>query len=176
MSWADYAILVVIALSAVVGFFRGFFREAIGLATWIVAFWLAFRLAAPGAAFLEQWITVPSIRLAVAFGVLFLAVLVVGAVINHFIARMVDNTGFAGTDRVLGGVFGVLRGAAVLVVLVLLAGLTPVPEDPWWDQSLFIDHLERGALWLRDWLPPDLAQEIRFEPPPTAPAGEPPAS
>lgn len=169
MIWVDYAILVVVALSALVGFFRGFFREAIGLATWILAFWLAFRLAAPGAQLLSQWISVPSVRLAVAFGVLFLVVLVVGAVINHFIARMVENTGFAGTDRALGGVFGVLRGVAVLAVLVLLAGLTPVPEDPWWNQSLFIGHLERGALWLRGWLPQDLAQEIRYQAPPEPP-------
>ncbi|MEQ8798746.1 MAG: CvpA family protein [Salinisphaeraceae bacterium] len=164
MIWIDYAILAVIAVSAMVGFFRGFFREAIGLATWIVAFWLAFRFATPAAGMLEGWISVGSARLAVAFGVLFIAVLIIGAVFNHLMAGLVDRTGFAGTDRGLGGLFGVLRGAALLVLLVLIAGLTPVPRDDWWDQSLFVGHLERGAVWLRDWLPEELASEIRFDP------------
>jgi len=162
MIWVDVVILGVIALSAVIGFFRGFVREAIGLVAWVLAFYLAFIGAQPGAVFLQDWIAIDSARLAVAFGIIFIAVLFVGALINYAFGRLLSQTGFAGTDRVLGGVFGVLRGAAVLVLLVMLAGVTPVPRDDWWQSSVFIAHLEDGAVWARDFLPDDLAQAITY--------------
>ena len=169
MIWVDIAILAVVALSATIGFFRGFLREAIGLATWLLAFYLAFSFADTGAALLQGWISVGSARLAVAFGLIFILVLLLGAVLNYVIGRLVNQTGFAGTDRAIGGLFGVLRGVAVLIVLVLLAGVTPVPRDAWWQQSIFIAHLQEGALRVRDLLPPDLAGAITY-PDPAAPA------
>ncbi|MDN5862804.1 MAG: CvpA family protein, partial [Salinisphaera sp.] len=88
---------------------------------------------------------------------------ILGALVSHFIAQLVDSTGFSGTDRALGGVFGVLRGVGLLILLVLLAGLTPVPQDPWWQQSLFIGHLEQAAIWVRDLLPEDIGEEINYQ-------------
>lgn len=162
MIWIDYAILAIIALSAIIGLFRGFFREALGLVTWLLAFWLAFRLAEFGGGLLSEWVSVPSVRLAIAFGTIFLSVLIAGAVANYLIGTLVTRTGLVGTDRALGGVFGILRGIAILVLLVLLAGLTPVPRDGWWRDSLFIGHLEAGAIWARQWLPESLASAIEF--------------
>jgi membrane protein required for colicin V production len=162
MIWIDVAILAVIALSAIVGFFRGFLREALGLATWIVAFWMAFMFANSASEYLRRWIDADSARLAVAFAVVFIGVLIVGAVFNYLLGRLISQTGFAGTDRALGIVFGVVRGVAVLVLLVLLAGVTPVPKDNWWQQSLFVGQLEAGAIWVRDYLPPNIAQAINY--------------
>ena len=171
MIWTDFAILAIIALSACIGFFRGFLREAMGLATWILAFYIAFVFAAAGAEFLRPWIDTHTVRLAVAFCVLFVGVLVAGAIVNTVLGRLISQTGFAGTDRALGIVFGVVRGVGVLVILVLLAGATPVPRDAWWQQSVFIGHLEQGALWARRFLPPDLARAITYPdaPPQTTP-------
>lgn len=162
MIWIDYAILAIVALSAIIGLFRGFFREALGLATWLLAFWLAFRFAEYGGGLLSEWISVASVRMAIAFGIVFLSVLIAGAVVNYLIGTLVTRTGLAGTDRALGGVFGILRGVAVLVLLALLAGLTPVPRDAWWQESLFVEHLEAGAIWTRQWLPENLASAVEF--------------
>ncbi|HET7314384.1 CvpA family protein [Salinisphaera sp.] len=162
MIWIDVAIVVVVALSAVIGFFRGFLREALGLATWILAFYLAFNFAASVSVYLRRWIDVDSARLAVAFAIVFLGVLIVGAIANYLLGRLVSQTGLAGTDRVLGIVFGVVRGVAVLIVLVLLAGVTPVPRNSWWQSSIFIGQLEAGALWVRGYLPPDIANAITY--------------
>lgn len=164
MIWVDFVILGVIAISAIVAFFRGFFREAIGLATWAIAFWAAFQLAEPLQPLLAGVIDARSIRLAIAFGVVLIAVLIVGAVVNYFVGKLVSGTGFSGTDRWLGAVFGALRGVAVLVLVVLLAGLTPLPEDDWWQASVFLEQLEQGALWVSNWLPPGFAEEIHFGP------------
>lgn len=162
MIWIDVAILVVVALSAIIGFFRGFLREAFGLVTWILAFYLAFVLATPASVYLQHWIDSHSARLAVAFAIIFLAVLIVGAIANYLLGRLINQTGFAGTDRAVGIVFGVVRGVAVLIVLVLLAGVTPLPRDSWWQRSVFIGQLEAGALWVRSYLPPDIANAINY--------------
>jgi membrane protein required for colicin V production len=93
---------------------------------------------------------------------LFLATLLIGGLIGLLASYLVDYTGLTGTDRLLGAVFGLARGSAVIVVLVLAAGLTPLPNDPWWQQSLLMGHFQEGALWLRGFLPPELAQNVRF--------------
>lgn len=162
MNWVDVAIVAVIVLSAVIGFFRGFLREVVGLATWVLAFYVAFTTCQMAAAWFEPWIGSESIRVAAAFVAIFIAVLILGAIVNYIIGKLVDKTGFAGTDRSLGGVFGILRGAAILVLLVLLAGMTPLPEDAWWQESVFIDHLEDGAITVRGWLPDRFADSIAF--------------
>lgn len=162
MNWVDFAILGVIALSAVVGFFRGFLRETIGLVTWALAFYFAFTNAQAAAGWFQQWLDSSSLRMGAGFAVIFIAVLIVGAVINYLIGRLVKETGFSGTDHTLGGLFGVLRGVAILVLLVLLAGMTPLPRDGWWQQSIFMDHLQAGAVNVRSWLPERFAQAIVY--------------
>lgn len=162
MNWADFAILAIIALSAVIGFFRGFLREVVGLCTWILAFYLAFVSAESVAVWFRQWIASGSIRIAVAFGVVFIGVLIAGAVANYVLGQLVSKTGFAGTDRTVGGAFGIVRGVAILVVLALLAGTTPLPHDAWWRESIFIDHLQDGAIYVRNWLPDRFADAIVY--------------
>lgn len=166
--WIDVIIAVVVALSAMIGFFRGFLQEAFGLATWLVAFFLAFRYAASVAPWLTRWIDVDSARMVVAFALVFVLVLIIGAVLNHMLGRLVSETGLAGTDRALGIVFGVVRGVAVLILLVLLAGVTSIPRDAWWQQSLFLGELENGAVWVRGYLPVDLAGAITYPDQPDA--------
>lgn len=162
MNWLDFAILAVIALSAIIGFFRGFVRETIGLVTWALAFYVAFITCEAVAVWFREWIASESIRIAAAFAVIFIIVLIAGAIINYIVGQLVSKTGIAGTDRALGGVFGVARGAALLVLLVLLAGMTPLPEDAWWQESVFIDHLQNGAIRVRGWLPDRFADAIVY--------------
>ena len=63
----------------------------------------------------------------------------------------------------LGLLFGILRGGAIVTLLILAAGLTPLPKDPWWHDSQFIMHFQELAVWLRTQLPPDIASHFSFE-------------
>lgn len=162
MNWADYLIVIIVALSMLIGLWRGLLREVISLATWIAAFAIAFLFAENGAAHLAPYIDVPSFRVAAAFGGLFLATLLLGGLLGILASHLVDYTGLTGTDRMLGMVFGFARGSAVIVLLVLAAGVTPLPKDSWWQQSQLLDHFQPVALWLRDLMPPELAQYFRF--------------
>jgi membrane protein required for colicin V production len=162
MLWIDILIIGIIALSAVISLVRGFVREALSLATWIAAFWVAWLFFRPLAVHFEGWIEVPSIRLGVAYGILLIAVLLLGALINHFMTLLVDSTGLSGTDRLLGVFFGAARGAVVVAILILLAGLTPFPQDPWWRASELIPYFQEMAVWLKQFLPADIAANFKY--------------
>ena len=143
---------------------RGFIREALSLAGWIAAFWMAIAFSGKGAVWLEGYVTVPSVRVGIAFAVLFIGVLLLCGIALRLAGVLVDRTGMSGTDRTLGIVFGVLRGIVITGLLVLLAGLTPVPRDPWWSQSAFLPHFVELASEIRTFLPADVQQQIDFEP------------
>ena len=161
-AWIDVVILALIALSAILSLFRGFVREAVALATWLVALWVAMAFHEDLAAILSQWISTPSAQKITAFAVLFICVLLLGAIINFLASKLVDKTGLTGTDRLLGIVFGVARGGVIVAILVLLACLTPFPQDPWWQDSQFIGYFEELAMWMRSYLPNEIADNITY--------------
>ncbi len=156
MNWADYVVLGLIGISAAISTVRGFFREALSLLGWILAFWVALTYTPPLASHFSRLLTIQSLRLGVAFLALLLATLLVVTLVNFLIGQFIDKTGITATDRMLGVVFGVARGVIIVSVLVLLAGLTPFPKAPWWQQSLLIDHFEVMAIAFRKLLPPDI--------------------
>ena len=161
-AWIDVVILALIALSAILSLFRGFVREAVALATWLVALMVSMAFYEDLAAILAQWISTPSAQKVTAFAVLFVCVLLLGAIVNYLAGRLVDKTGLTGTDKMLGIVFGVARGGVIVAILVLLAGLTPLPQDPWWQDSQFLGYFEEFAMWMRNYLPTDIADNITY--------------
>lgn len=172
MLWVDYLIIGIVLVSAVIGLFRGFVKEVVSIITWIVAFLVAIYFTEPASQLLETSIATPSLRKAVAGAGLFVAVLLVGGLINFLIGKLVTKSGLAGTDRTLGGVFGLLRGGALVLLLMLLAALTPMPKDPWWSDSMFILQLEPYAIQVRDLLPADVAKHFVFSSDPVAPPAQ----
>lgn len=162
MIWIDFAILGIVALSAVVSVIRGFVREALSLAAWIASFWVALTFTEELAVMFTDYISVPSLRLVTAFAILFLVTLLITSLVAYMASQLVRKTGLTGTDRMLGVIFGLIRGAVIIAILVLLAGLTPMPHDPWWKESIFIVHFQEMALWLRGFLPPDIAQNFQY--------------
>jgi membrane protein required for colicin V production len=76
----------------------------------------------------------------------------------------VESTGLSGTDRLLGGVFGAARGLALVLLALLVAGLTPIPQDPWWQQSRTIARLMPLVDWADSYLPESVAEHLQFEP------------
>ena len=73
-----------------------------------------------------------------------------------------QRTGMSGTDRLIGMVFGAARGILLVAILVLLAGLTPLPEEAWWVRSTLVGYFEELAFWLRDLMPPEIADRFRY--------------
>ena len=161
MSVVDYIIIGIIAVSAVIGLARGLVREVIALAVWVAALIAAWLFYQPVAEQLTPWISTPSVRIGAAVLILVLAVLILGAIVGFLLAMLVDKTGLTGTDRLLGMVFGAARGAVLVALLVFLATLTPLTQDPWWSQSMLLPRFELLADLLIDMIPPDVTDKVK---------------
>lgn len=162
MIWVDYAILGLISISLVIGLFKGFIEEAFSLLLWIVAVWIGLTFSREISLLLENLISSPSARIAAAFALLFFSVLICGALINLILRNLVKQTGLTGSDRFAGMIFGIARGLVVVTVLIMLAGLTPLPEDPWWKESKLIPPFQSLAVWLRELVPSSVASYINY--------------
>jgi membrane protein required for colicin V production len=161
--WPDYIIIVIIAISALISLFRGFMRESMALAGWVLAFWVSAVYMNQLAVFISPYLTLPpSIQVLVAFVILFIITLILAALVSNLVANLVDKTGLSGTDRAIGILFGIARGIIIVSVLVLLAGFTLIPQDPWWKQSLFIEHFQQLAEMMKEFLPPHIAAKIHY--------------
>ena len=158
--WADYVILAIVALSALVSVLRGFVKEALSLLGWVLAFWCAISFTHLASPWFEPYVEVPSIRQAVAFGAIFVVVMLLSGIIIHLVGLLMQKTGISGTDRMLGVLFGAGRGVVIVAILVLFSGFTALPNDPWWSQSVLIPHFEALAVQIRDLLPPEVASQL----------------
>ena len=173
-TWVDYVLVGVVALSAVMSLLRGFVREALALAGWVAAVWLAFTFTADVATLFQSHVSLPSLRMGIAFLVVFVGTLIVSGLVVFLVGLLVDKTGLSGTDRMLGMVFGAARGFIIAAILVMLAGLTPMPRDPWWRQSVLLPHFQGVAEQLRTLLPEEVRRYIDFSAVPVA-ASQPPS-
>lgn len=162
MIWIDYAIIGLVSISLVIGFLRGFIKEAFSLVVWILAIWVGLSFSREFSGFLSSLITYPSARIAASFAILFFLTLIVGGLISYLLAELVKKTGLTGTDRFAGMLFGIARGMVVVSIFVMLAGLTPLPEDSWWKESVLIPPFQSLAVWLREQVPSGLAGNINY--------------
>ena len=162
MAWFDIAIIGVIFLSTLISLIRGFVKESISLATWLAAGFIAMSYYLVLAEMLQPYIESPTISQAAAFGALFIATLIVGAIINYIVSQLVSKTGLSGTDKLLGMIFGAARGVLIVSMIVLFAGLTPMPQESWWQQSQLVDQFQGIAVWIQQYMPSDLASRFKF--------------
>jgi len=169
VEYADLVVIGIIAISILVGAIRGFIKEAFSLTVWAAAFLIAFQYSGALALQLESHIELPSARTALAFSGLFLVVLLIGGLVTFLVGKLVEKTGLSGTDRLLGGVFGGIRGLVLVLVLMLVAGLTPVPQDPWWQSSRSIQSLLPLAEWSAQFLPDYILEHMDMSPQPEEP-------
>lgn len=164
MNWPDYAILATIVISLLVGLLRGFIKEVFSLVVWAAAFVVSYRFAGDVAMLMEPHVSLPSARTAIGFIGLFIVVLVIGGLINYLLGRLVQSTGLSGTDRLLGGFFGVARGVALVVAAILVTGFTPLPADGWWKESRLIHSFMPLVAWSSGLLPEGVAEYLDFDP------------
>jgi membrane protein required for colicin V production len=158
---ADMIIAGIMFVSILIGVVRGFVKELISLVTWVVAIVLALLYRSVFAHYLT-FTKMQAVREITAFVLIFVGVVFIGAIINYFIGSMVRRTPFSVADRMLGSLFGVLRGVFFMTILVLLGGLTPFTQENWWRQSYCMRQFEILAIWLKDRLPEENAKVFHF--------------
>ena len=152
MVWIDYAILAIIGVSTLISLIRGFVKEALSLVVWFAAFFIASNFYANLANLLTN-ISDEFLRNAAAAAILFIATLVLGALVNYLISQLVSKTGLSGTDRVLGLVFGALRGVLIVsAILFFMDAFTTAATKPWWQASEVIQEFKLVIEWFFEYL------------------------
>lgn len=152
MNWIDFSILGIIVLSTLISLIRGFVKEAISLVVWFCAFIIANQFY-PDLASLLTSISDPMFRNGAAIAILFVATLIAGAIINFAIGKMVQATGLSGTDRVLGAVFGALRGVLIVsAILFFMDTFTAAANAEWWGNSLLIPEFAIIIEWFFEFM------------------------
>lgn len=162
MTVFDYIALAIIVLSLAFGLWRGMVSEIIALLAWGLGIFAAFQFGSQLGAMLPGGIDDPTLRALVGCVLVFIAVLVVMAIIRIMIVKAVKALGLSVSDRLLGMFFGLARGLLITLVLVALGGMTAAPTQPWWRGATLAPPLETAVLAMKPMLPHDLAKRIRF--------------
>jgi len=157
----DYFAIGILVVSAAVGLWRGFFREIIALVAWFAAAWLAYHFCNYLATeWLSAFIPNEAARLASAFLLIFVAVLIAAGLLARTFQSLLSSAGLTLVDRFFGLIFGFVRGALVLVVLSTLGALTGAQQTKAWQASAIRPVLEQGAGLIRSWLPENWAKQL----------------
>lgn len=163
MTVFDYAVLVIIGISVLISLMRGAVREILSLAGWILAFYIARTYASQIVPLLPYDIPSEKLKMLAAFLILFLAVLLIASLLSIALSGLLKEVGLGWLNRLLGGVFGLLRGLLIVTVLVLLAGMTQLPKDERWTNAMFSAPLEALAKTVLMWLPKSISQHVSYE-------------
>jgi len=161
MTWFDYGVIAVLAVSLLIGLIHGLAREIVSLIGWVAAFVLATAFG-PEMAGLMPHSLGPLLGGLLGYGVAFVGILLVSGLIGLILSLLLRAAGLGLADRSLGAVFGLGRGAVIILVLVLLGGLTPLPREPFWRDAALSGPLETAALALRPYLPDGVGQKLKY--------------
>ena len=145
MTPADYVIVFLALMSAVVGLWRGFTTEALSLVTLLAAVGLAWTFAPTVEPMLGDWASAVEVRLWAARVVIFVLVLVVGGLISWVARKLVSHTGLSGLDRLLGAGFGLLRAAVFVGLAVIVLEFAELDQESWWQEARLRPYAERAA-------------------------------
>ncbi len=160
LNWLDLLIIGILGLSGLVGLVRGLVREVLSLVTWGLAIWAGITFSGVLEGYLESSIPSSTLRVATAFGILFVLTLLIAGMVGFLLTRMLESTGLSGIDRIAGLFFGLGRGVLIIAVLVFLARSTPLPKESGWRDSQLMPMFQSIALWLESQLPPGFVPRL----------------
>ncbi len=163
MTWLDYGVILVVVVSLIWGAWRGLVREIISILGWIIAFLAANLFAGPLGETMPDSIPSPELRLLIAFLAVFIGALAVATLLGLVLSKIVHAIGLGGLDRTLGSLFGIARGALIVLAFALLAGLTALPRQPLWRDSVAGAPLAQAAMTVKPWLPQTFAARLRYD-------------
>jgi membrane protein required for colicin V production len=149
MKSADYWVVAIVLLSAIIGLMRGFLREAVAVVSLLLALFIAWHFGPKLVPHLGGLLANENVGPWAARAILFLGVLFIGSIAGAFIGHFVRLSMFVGTDRFLAFTLGVLRAGIMLGVLVIICQLLRVDDADWWRESRLIPYAERIAEGLR---------------------------
>jgi membrane protein required for colicin V production len=168
MNWVDSLVLLIIVMSSIVAFARGFVSEALGIGAWIGAYFVAIAGARFAMPMMREWLGNADVADPASYGVVFLVALLALSVVTGMIGSAVRTSMLGGLDRTLGMLFGIVRGVAI-VAAIYVAATNVVPTDKWPDavaDTRSLPHIYATASWLAQKMPADFRPHVPRPPEP----------
>jgi len=162
MTTFDYAAMAILAISLGVGAWRGLVSEVLALIAWGVAFLVAKHFSPLVLPLFSGMTAEPLLQQVAAFASLFIVCLLLLGLLRLLLRELLHAVGLGVADRMLGAIFGVVRGALVIFLLALLGGMTNLPKQPWWQNATFAPPFEMAVLAVVPWMPEPFAKRIQF--------------
>lgn len=163
MTEFDYVVLVLVLLSVLLGWWRGMVYEVLSLLSWVTAYFVAKAWVNEFAPYMPDVLKNDALKYAAAFIAVFITTLILCAIAAWSLSKLIKSFGLDWrTDGVVGAIFGFFRGWMLVVVLVLMAGLTKLPQAPFWRDALLSKPLQNIALIAKDLLPDDMAKRVSY--------------
>jgi len=144
----DILIAVAVVISVIVGIIRGFVKEAISMAALLVAIWAALYFGPSVGEVSDSWISSQELKAWFGRVLVFAVVLSIGGLLGWGISKLVRLSVLSGMDRLAGSAFGAGRGILLAALFVLGGEFAGFDNDPWWQKSILIPHLEVVAEWI----------------------------
>lgn len=163
MNAFDLVLLAVLIVFALLGAWRGLVSEVVAILQWVVSGVIAWFFAGSLSHIFQRFVGEPALRKLLAFILIFIVVFALGVAASWLIRKSLPaKRGFRIANGILGGAFGAARGALIILIVFLAAGLTTYPQRSWWRQSDLAPFFERSALYVGRYLPDDIARHIRY--------------
>ncbi|MDO9104665.1 MAG: CvpA family protein [Methylovulum sp.] len=162
MIWVDFAIIGMQCMTLTAGLIKGVSQQAYSLMWWLLAVAVGLNFSPEFAMFLKASINDPAARMAAAFVALCLITLMVGGLIRVLLGGLIKKSGLTLVERLAGLVFGAAHGVIWVAVLVMLAGLSVLPQSPWWKKSKLIPPFQSIVVGLHNRLPSELTKNVNF--------------
>lgn len=150
----------VLLVSLLLGAWRGLIYEVFSMLSWVAAFVLAQWLAPELALRLPMSGSGEAVRYAVAFAVVFVLSVLVGSLLASLVQKLFAAVGLRPADRALGAVFGLARGALLVLLATVVIAMTPLKADPWWQVSVGADLAVATLKGLKPVLPQEFAKYL----------------
>lgn len=163
MTVFDYAVLLILGISVLISLMRGAVKELLSVLGWILAFYVAQYYSSELSPLLPEDIPTETLKTLAAFIILFLSVLLISSLVALAISTLLQKVGLGWFNRLLGGVFGFMRGLVIVGVLVFIAGMTKIPNDPRWTNAMFSAPLEAMVKAFLPMLPASLTQYVHYD-------------
>ena len=144
----DIIIAVALLVSIIIGFVRGFVKESISIAALVIAIWASLYFGPAVGEVSQSWLS--SVEAQTWFGriLVFAIVLSIGGLLGWGISKLVRLSVLSGLDRMMGSLFGMLRGIIVVALLVIFGQFSGFENDDWWLESRLLPHFEVVADWI----------------------------
>jgi len=160
LGWVDWMFLAILAVSVVVGLWRGLVLEVLSLLGWVAAWFAAQWLAPDVAPHVPVGRAGSALNFALAFVLAFLAALLVWALLARLLRLAIHATPLGAVDRVLGAAFGVARALVLMLVITTVVMLTSLAQSHAWRSSLGAAWLDKALGGIKPMLPPGLARHL----------------